>query len=462
MTQNQIDVDGNPLTESALRCKYVDGKKDPKAPGFVGDPITGGSVVCPDNESDFTPATVDPRLVDGQPWAVRIMFDELLDGDRVETLDCDSEGVCQGTLSETRPVTLKCGDTSIRYYENPSDDPDTQAIDRYRSFYVPNGNNVTFPLGPSIYVQPKPEELVFPTGSMCSITIDPTKVVDKDGNPPPDGDLVTNFQIAPLTLLAIDPADAATPATISPDPNTAGAAAFVFNATLDEKSVDPEAFTIDGPEGPVPTAVFVDGYNVDGDAIYVLPDTDTGIFQPGMYTVTMAPTQLAEVNGGTLDVTEQQVTHFQVAFAKIGQTSGTNFPANGQIVISFNNAIDPSTLDTTLGGADLEFFQTAPATTPPNMPIPAMVMVGNSPAGSGLDNVPGNAIIITPTAPLGVGTYVVRFKAGAEIKDVGDAHTAHFTTPLALTYKVTAAGRTATAARAARIAPASSTTTTAF
>lgn len=443
LTQNQIDLDGNPYTETALRCKYVNGKRDPKAPGFVGDPITGGSLVCPENEADFEPATVDPRVIDDQPWAIRLMFDELLDADKVETLDCDSETErCQGTLSETRPVTLKCGDTAIRYYEDPADDPDLQARDRYRSFYVPNGNRVTFPLGPSIYISPVPEELVFPTGSQCSITIDPGKVTDKDGIAVPADDLTTNFKIADLQLIFTDPADSSSPATLSPDPVAAGAVAFVFNAPLDDSAIDPGAFQITDENGdPVDTAFFVAGYNVDGDAIWVYPDTDTGIFLPGLYTVTMKPTTIGEVNGGELTTTEDQTVHFNVAFAKVGQTSGTDLSPTANVRVAFNNAIDPATLDTANGGTDLEFFQTNPPTTPPNMPIPVTISVGDSTgltsSGIPLDVVDGNAIIVDPTNELPIGTYVLRFKAGAELKDTdATAHTAKFTNPLAITYNV--------------------------
>jgi len=402
MTQNPIDLGGNTLTESPLRCKYVNGKKDPKAPGFVGDPITGGSLVCPDNESDFTPATVDPRQLDNgfglSGWNIRLMFDELLDGDKAETLDCDQDtGICEGTLSETRPVTLKCADTEIRYYEDPADDADTQAVDRYRSFYVPNGNNVTFPLGPSLFISPKPEELTFPTGSSCTVTIDPTKVTDKDDIAVPAGDLTTPFKIADLSLILVDPADSDSPATISPDPVAAGAVAFVFNANLDDtEGVDPAAFQIHDVERnqDVETFAAVAGYNVDADAVYVLPDTATGIFLPGTYTVTMSPTTITEANGGTLTTTAPETTHFAVAFNKVGQTSGTDLSPIAPIRVAFNNAINPATLDTTNGGADLEFFQTVPATTPANAPVPATITVGNSTgltsSGIPLDVVGGN------------------------------------------------------------------------
>jgi hypothetical protein len=411
------------LGEAAVKCRYVDGKRDEKAPGFVGDPITGGSVVCPEDEAEFTAATVDARVIDDAPWALRVMFDELLDGDKVETLICDEDsGTCEGSLAETQPVTLRCGDTVVPY----------------SGYYVPNGNNVTFPLGPSIYIRPDPAALTFPTGSMCTLTLDPDKITDKDGNSVTTEDQAFTFQIADLALIAVDPAEG-DDAILSPDPVTAGAVAFVFNASLDDAEIDPAAFQLTDESGAdIPTTIFVDAYNAAGltDAVYVIPDTDTGIFLPGDYTATMKPTEITEVNGGKLTVTEAEVTHFSVAFGKTGQSTGTDFSPVGAIRISFNNTIDASTLDTTNGGTDLEFFQTNPPTTPPNAPVAATIAVGNTTAPA-LNNIANNAIVITPAMELPIGTYVVRIKAGAEIKDVAATpHIAHFNNPLAITYNV--------------------------
>ncbi len=449
LTQNPIDNQGNSLTENALKCKYVGGKRDPKGPGFVGDAITGGAVVCPDNEADFTPATVDPRIVGGQPWAIRVMFDELLNADKAESLDCDADtGLCQGTLATTRPVTLKCGTTSIRYYEDPADALELQAIDRYRSFYVPNGNNVTFPLGPSLFISPKPEELVFPTGSSCSLTIDPVKVTDKDNNPVPSDDLVTNFKIADLALIATDPTEAI---TIAPTAGVA-AAAFVFNANLDSDGdglpLHPEMFELtDAAGAAIETYSFVTGYNVDSDGVFLQPNTDTGIFLPGAYTATMKPGVLSELNGGTLTVTTAKKVGFSVRFDKTGQTSGTDFGALRAMQISFNNGLDPATLDATAAPANTDYELFSTTSIPANAQIAHTAVVGNSTSAL-LNNVAGNAIVITPAAELALGTYVVRFKANAEFKDAAAAdcgamdalcktlHTKKFTAPLALTYNV--------------------------
>ena len=441
LTQNPIDWDGNTLTETAVKCRYVDGKRDPKAPGFVGDPITGGALICPETETEFMaqPAhlrNLEPRIIDGVPWGLRVMFDELLDADLAETLvTVDDEGnelpcgpldeTCQGSLNTTQPFSLKCGTDNTEL--------------AYTGYYVPNGNSVTFPLGPSLFLRPNADDLVFPTGSPCNLTLDPTRIHDKDGNPVPTTDLSFPLKIADLELIAIDPPEGAD-AVISPDPAAAGAAAFIFNANIafDEDSgevLDPEMFQLKDEAGAdVATATFVGGYNAGDltDAVYVFPATATGIFLPGDYTATMKAGEIAEINGGTLTVAADTSTHFAVAFAKTGQTSGTDFSPVGLIRVSFNNTIDPTSLDAT----DFEFFQTNPPTTPPSAPIAFTVAVGNT-TSAALNNVANNALVFTPAAELPIGTYALRIKAGTELKDTAATpHTTTFSAPIALTYTV--------------------------
>lgn len=421
--------------EPAVKCRYVDGKRDPKAPAFVGDPLTGGGMICPETQEEFmtAAATLDPRVVDGVGWAVRVMFDELLDGDKVETLidsEADPEDSCEpttagtstfcGSLADTHPLSLKCGATEVGY----------------TGFYVPNGNNVTYPLGPSVFFAPNSDELVFPTGTMCKLTLDTTKITDKDGVAVPTDDLsvftggAIDLKIADLALESIDPAEGA---TISPDPVAAGAVAFVFNASLDDTLVEASSFQLkDSAGADIDTTIFVGGYNADlTDAVYVYPDTPTAIFLPGDFSATMKPSTLTEALGGTLVTTVDKVAHFKVAFAKTGQTSGTDLATNGLIRISFNNTIDPASVVP----AQFELFQTAPVTSPPNAPVAFTVAVGNSTAA--LANVPNNALVFTPAAELPIGTYAVRLKAATVIKDVAaPAHEAKFSAPLAITYAV--------------------------
>jgi hypothetical protein len=65
------------LNETPTFCKYVNGVLDEKGPGLVQ-----GSIVCPDEQAMFEPVGASPT-----GWNMRIMFDELLNGDAVETLE---------------------------------------------------------------------------------------------------------------------------------------------------------------------------------------------------------------------------------------------------------------------------------------------------------------------------------------------------------------------------------------
>jgi hypothetical protein len=415
----------NPITfvEEAVQCKYVNGVRDEKGPGFVF-----GAQICPDEEADFTPVRLDARTSVG-PWGLRVMFDELLDADRVETLICDDVPdigeICAGSLAETKPVTIKCGtdNTEVGYYF--LDDPETEDEDESRltaSYYVPNGNNTTYPLGPSLFISPNPWELVFPTGSTCTLTLNGDVVHDKDGNAPPDSDRVITAKIADLALETVDPADADDPADRAALAPTIAAAAFVFNADLDDSTVDAEAFELRDADGELIAAdVFVDAYNASSDAIYV---TSSDIFTPGEYTATMKSTEVGEVNGGTFTTSEES-TRFSVLFGRLGQSSGTDFSPTGNVTISFNNTIDAASLDTSLGGADLELFTTTAAGTPSTQPVAGTVALSGS----------GTGIVIDPTDELALGTYVVRIKAGAEVADT-DGNSAKFANPLATTYNV--------------------------
>lgn len=442
LTQNPLD-----LIESAVKCKYVGGKRDPKGPAFVGDPLTGGSMVCPEDEADFEGAQLEPRplytlntagqIIDTQVWGLRVMFDELLDPDKVETLECDDlTGICAGTLEETSPIKLTCGAMNTEV--------------AYTGYYVPNGNNTTFPLGPSLYVLPNADDMNFATGTTCNLTIDGAKVTDKDGVAPPDADLVTQLKIADLKLLSVDPEDG-TDAVISPDPVAAGAAAFVFNANLESDPdtgavLDPAMFQLkDGTGADIDTFTFVGAYNSAAltDAVYVFPDTTTGVFLPGDYTATMKAGEMTEVNGGSTQVTETK-TDFSVAFGIIGQTPssvggvrdlatscGMGVPgcSTGSIRVRFNNTVDM----TTVGAEDLELFQTN--STPANRQVAFTTAAVTSPAVPDLAT--NNAIEVRPSSELELGTYVLRVKANAEIKDTaGTPHVASFRTPVATTYSV--------------------------
>jgi hypothetical protein len=285
-------------------CRYVNGVLDEKGPGAnamnaqLG--FLGVGDACPDAEADFTPYQMEPL-----GWDLRIMFDELLDGDSVENLICDADGdgleddpitTCIGTIVDTHPVTLTCGGTELAY----------------DGYYVPNGSKDTFPVGPSLVVQP--DASAVPTGTACTLTIG-SVVVDKSGEPVGSGADIGTFSIsvAPLTLLYSDPEDAedvGDRAVLDPD----GAIAFVFNANLDDTSVDAADFEIVDGTGTVVASDFaVDAYNDATDAIYVFGAADLA---DGQYTARLkSGASFSELNGGTATLSADFDVRFVVEAA---------------------------------------------------------------------------------------------------------------------------------------------------
>jgi len=272
-------------------CRYVGGVKDEKAPGFVIDAILGSQTVCPDEAGDFAATDVDPR-----GYGIRVMFDELLDGDSVETLDCDDEtGVCVGSLATTQPVTFQCGATTVEY----------------DGYYVPNGNNTTFPLGPSLVIYPNSYDVA--TGTSCTLTMgDPIRDHSGDGVDAAEADL--DFKIADLTFLGPDHEDAEAVddrEVLDPD----GAIGFVFNAEIDMASVtaaDWEVVNTDTNAVIAGTAAAVDDANATHDAVYLFHNSMAG-FAAGHYTARLkAGASFTEVNGGTITIAEAQEVRFVV------------------------------------------------------------------------------------------------------------------------------------------------------
>lgn len=175
------------LSEHATFCK----PNDPKRPSLVGLPDASTFQICPDDGSDAEEVT--DAYPDG--WYVRIMFDELLDPSVEELVDIDDETQA-GTIANTHPVELQCESvTGSGLVDVP-----------YDGYYSPAGNNVTWPLGPSLVIKPNDPTTVA-TGTKCQVTINDS-VTDKDGNPVPQelrGPF--KFQIAHIQAIAIDPAD---------------------------------------------------------------------------------------------------------------------------------------------------------------------------------------------------------------------------------------------------------------
>jgi hypothetical protein len=182
------------LAEHATFCK----QNDPKRPSLVGLPDATTSQICPEELGEAADPVTD-AYPDG--WYVRIMFDELLDP-QVEELseivddDGAGTGTFTGSIANTQPVKLECQNLAGAFVEV-----------EYDGYYSPAGNNVTWPLGPSLVIKPNDPTLIA-TGHDCRVTINAGVVADKDGTEvPADQRGPYTFSIAEITPLATDPTD---------------------------------------------------------------------------------------------------------------------------------------------------------------------------------------------------------------------------------------------------------------
>jgi len=244
------------VVEQATYCKVGDEKR----PARVGLPDFTARDICP---ADLSKGA--DELTDAAPdaWYIRIMFDELLDPnieDLEDVLDDDGNptGVQSGTLANTQPVKLECESIAGGFVEVP-----------YDGYYSPSGNNVTWPLGPSLVIKPLDPKTVA-TGKQCRITIN-DNVTDKDGNKVPDADRAPGkftFKIAPIQVIAIDPSD---------DP--------MGESPIDAATVWNDNFSITFNTEIDPSSLCDDGPGADECEFSILPE-DTGICRTsGAYCV---------------------------------------------------------------------------------------------------------------------------------------------------------------------------------
>jgi hypothetical protein len=280
----------NGVLEGATFCKVNDNKR----PGLVNVTSVGLSEqVC--DEDLAMPAT---EVTDAIPtaWHARVMFDELLDPDveaLVEILDPTSgmgTGIFEGHIKDTKPVTIKCNNVDVPY----------------DGYYDPSGNNVTWPVGPSLFIQPTALQDI-PTGAECVLTINDS-VVDKDGNKVPTGQAADpnyKWQVAALELTATDPA---APAPGDPAPAIAaadGVVALTFNGFIDAASLDPAEVSIkEGADctaaatGTTKTPAVADAG--DGQSVVISTNWVAG----KAYVVTFnAGAAVADLAGGALTLT---------------------------------------------------------------------------------------------------------------------------------------------------------------
>lgn len=163
------------LVETATYCR----PNDDKRPGLVGLPDFTTTQVCPD---ELNMGAETDGSAEGAPpvWFVRVVFDELLNPN-VEELgpDPDDPNLTIGSIKNTKPVSLKCGGVDVPY----------------DGYYAPNGNKVSWPLGPNIFIQPDDPESV-KTGESCEVSV-LSPVKNKGGTAIADK-TTFNFTIAPL------------------------------------------------------------------------------------------------------------------------------------------------------------------------------------------------------------------------------------------------------------------------
>lgn len=216
------DADG--VNELATFCKVGDNKR----PGLVPAALTAGAEaqVCPD---DLTMGAAEVDDAVPLAWYVRVQFDELLNPDIEELIPIPDSDLMEGSLAKTQPVVLSCGGVNVPY----------------DGYYNPSGNNITFPLGPSLYIAPTAAAITtIPTGSDCTLMLKADVIIDKDGEHVPAAQVGPYaFKIADMDLLAADPAPPKDPAKLTPVPPE-NPLLLTFNAQVDPLSLDPTLVTI--------------------------------------------------------------------------------------------------------------------------------------------------------------------------------------------------------------------------
>lgn len=258
------------VVEQATYCK----PNDEKRPQRVGLPDATARDICPADVSKG----VD-ELTDAYPdgWYVRIMFDELLDPnieELTEILDPETgEGTdtFEGSIANTQPVKLECESIGGGFVE----------VD-YDGYYSPSGNNVTWPLGPSLVIKPS-EPRAIASGKECRITIR-DNVVDKSGETVPSATREFKFKVAPITVIATDPtdsADAAKPAEVNALAPYFDNPYFQFNTDVQASS-----FCKDADFAGTFANLFLDA------------DSGTGLCDEGTEQFSLTPTVAGGAGGG--------------------------------------------------------------------------------------------------------------------------------------------------------------------
>jgi hypothetical protein len=296
-----LAIDNNLGAEPASFCRYdAAGNLDPKGPSLVQ-----GVIVCPDTKAEFDadgPAELEPLA-----WNFRAMFDELLNGEKVETLvdselnaqdqqqPCTDESeTCDGhigvtELGATLPFDVSCGGMAISY----------------DGYYYPNGNKESFPVGPALVLAPID---LAPTDTDCQFTIKPSVVVDKQGEPVPTGpnENVFTVHVKQLDVVETDPVDADAVddrGVIPPD----GVVVMLFNSLVDDATVAASEIELRNLDT---NAVVASTYTITDNALEIGGAAD---LPAGNYSASLkAASIVSDIVGGTRTFTDGVTVRFVV------------------------------------------------------------------------------------------------------------------------------------------------------
>lgn len=169
------------LTEIATYCRPGDEKR----PSLVGLPDFSVTEVCPETLSEG--ADEEEKAVGAPPaWYVRVVFDQLLDPDVEDLVDGlfgnPLAEIKFGTLENTLPVDLSCNGVAVSYNRPIPNPPNMPRVEGNQpiSYYIPNGNRVSWPLGPALLITPS-DPLAVPLNSDCQLDLKSNAIKDKEG-----------------------------------------------------------------------------------------------------------------------------------------------------------------------------------------------------------------------------------------------------------------------------------------
>ncbi|ACY18377.1 Ig-like domain-containing protein [Haliangium ochraceum] len=166
-------------------------------------------------DADQTVTTIAPA-----GWYIRIVFNELLDGDRAEELIDDGNGGLQGSLANSQPVSLLCNGEAVAY----------------DGYYDAAGTHLSSPPGPALMILPQAQ---VPTEAQCEVEVVRREesaefgVFDKGGNAiDSDDGGPYGFTIAPLAVANQSPADGVEGVALDVAPTV------TFNTAIDAATLE--------------------------------------------------------------------------------------------------------------------------------------------------------------------------------------------------------------------------------